>query len=47
MLHSQFNLLYKDTLMNKYLAQDYNNTLTFTSPTSPLTMLRHFEKSYF
>lgn len=47
MLRSQFNLLYKDVLTNKYGTNAYTSTLTLNSPSSPLNMLRHFEKSYF
>lgn len=47
MIKSQYNLLYKNSFTNKYAMNNYLNPLTFTSPTSPLEMLKHFEKSYF
>lgn len=47
MIRSQYNLLYKNSFTNKYAMNNYLNPLTFTSPTSPLEMLKHFEKSYF
>ena len=47
LLHSQFNLLYKDTFNNSQLVSSNFNELNMQSPSSPLNMLRYFEKSYF
>lgn len=47
LIHSQFNLLYKDAFNNTQSLSNNFNELNFQSPTSPLNMLRHFEKSYF
>ena len=47
LLHSQFNLLYKDTFNNNQLVSSNFNELNLQSPSSPLNMLKYFEKSYF
>lgn len=47
LLHSQFNLLYKDTFTNKQPLSNNFNELNLTSPNNPLNMLSYFEKSYF
>lgn len=47
LLHSQFNLLYKDTFNNNQLVSNNFNELNLQSPSSPLNMLKYFEKSYF
>ena len=47
LLHSQFNLLYKDTFSNNQLVSSNFNELNLQSPSSPLNMLKYFEKSYF